>query len=648
MRKKTTALFFALSLGNGLFAQEKPIDPTATQSIGEPTAAAPASPTPLQNDMQTTNRIHQYKQYCYTNILPLAQEAEKSGITATPEEIAAQEKALKAMFPGLVVWENELREQVIANKFSQRINGVKISDADIQNAYKQLQSEYPDGNAPVLADVLPMLQIQTAVENRSVHDRIQELNDRRDAETSQSMVRANEPWPAEEMRIKGADNECIAEHQDSNACLLTIKQFNDFAPYYTILKFLPLDTARAIATRKILADSYIAAEARAKGFAKSENAEEEKRNWMYGYVQHLRENKLGLLVRDRNLLFKSYSMFYDALFSKRYYPYYSIIGSNDSLSVDSISRLCRRTTSPDSQNSGGKTAPLPTVDSSLHWSHSRAAPLPVELSNAVDTLPVQGVSGVLKTPYGFFIIRLDSVQVRDEIRFEDAQTPLTILATKQKWHKMDSLLAAKARSMYEANRRLNHYPDTLSIIARVSPELSGDSLKVMLSKPKHKQKNSTAKADSSMPGARIASSSLPFDIRDSLLDRYEASQGKKSSIGPIHSRYGVWNFTVIGRKGEGGVCPFFAVKKRLIDSLVLGDLDCGVDLSWKNPDSAFDKAALAKCYEAHFYGDNGDDSPRDRNPNDKADHAQKKGDREKEIMAWLSKVTIHSDFLASP
>jgi hypothetical protein len=650
MIKKTNALLVMLFVGTWLYAQEKQMDSpglTIPQNNGEPAIAPPVVASESNADeLQNKKREIQYKNFYNQNIAPLAADAEKNGFAATPEEIAAQEKALKVMYPGMPVWENQVRDQILARKYSQTLNGTRTSDADIQNAYGQMQSEYSDGKAPAMADVLPMLQTRAVLENRSVQGKIQELNDQRDAQTNEAMLKAKEGWSTDDLRIKGPANGCIAEHKDSDACLLTIKQYNDFIPYYYTPKFYSLDSARINAIKTILKDSYIANEARSKGFAESDSAAQEKQDWMYGYVQNLKKNKLGLPVWDRNSLWKSYSMFYDALFRTRYYPYYSIIGSSDSVYIDSISRACRRTALPDSQ--GLKENEAPSIAAfAIPWSYSRAIMLPAEFGAAVDTLAVNGVSPVIRTAYGHFIVRLDSVQVRYEIRFEEAYDQLIILASKQKWFKMDSLLLAKAQTAYSSNRRLNHLPDSLTVTAFLTPEIAKDSLneeKIVLKKNKQ-----VIKTDFTETGVQITSASLPFDVRDSLLGRYEISYGKGKTIGPIHSRFGVWNFKVIGRERKGGVRPFSNVHKQLIDSLVVHELDCGVDISLKNPDSSFDKTALAKCYATRFYGVRDDDLQEEQNPNQnpKAMHAEKIRDRENEIQEWLSKITIHYAVLAN-
>jgi hypothetical protein len=645
--QKLDAFYVMVILGSCLHAQElqtNELDQALSRNYNE-SAIVPsgAASGPTMNTPQNRERMNRYQKTIYTKIVPLAQEAEKNGFTATSDEITAQRNALTVVFPYMPLFEKQLRDEIIARKYSQTLNGTRMSDADIQNAYKQMLSEYPDSKAPAMADVLPLLQTQVVLENRAVQDKIQELNDQRDIQTNQNLLKAKETWPLQDMRSNGPGDACVAEHKDSSTCLLTIKQYNDFVPFYAVPKSFPLDSARAMTIRSILTDLYIASEARAKGFAESDSAAEEKRNWKQDYVRQLKSNKLGKMVVDPVWLRQSYSMFYDALFRTCYYPHYSIIGSSDSLYIDSIFKLCRRIVLSDSQRPGEKNkVSTQSIDAyNLHWSHSHGEFLPGEFGPVVDTLHISVVSPLIKTSYGFFVVRLDSVQVRYEVSFEDAGEKLIILATKQKYLKMDSLLDARADSLYSSNKRLNHFPDTLLVRAVLTPEFGRDSF----SEGKTSINNYKCDiiADPLKSGVEISTAHLPYDVRDSLLSRFEAVQDKKNTIGPIHSRFGIWNFTVIGRKRQGGKCPFSFVRKRLIDSLVVYENDCGVNLSWDDPDSSFDKTALAKSYAYRFYGGMEFDLEEEKNPGQNAREIldKKVDERNSEIDAWLSKFTIH-------
>lgn len=645
--KKLNALYVMIILGSSLQAQElqtNEFDQATLRNLNESAiVTSGAVSEPSMNTLQHRERMNRYQFTVYTKILPLAQEAEKNGFTATPEEITVQRNALIVVFPEMPVFEKQLHDEIIARKYSQTLNGTRMSEGDIQNAYKQMLSEYPDGKAPAMADVLPLLQTQVILENRAVQDKIQELNDQRDIQTNQNLLKAKETWPVQDMRSSGPGDACIAEHKDSSTCLLTIKQYNDFVPFYAVPKSFPLDSARVMTIRSILTDFYIAAEARVKGFAGSDSAAEEKRNWKQDYVRQLKSNKLGKMVVDPVWLRQSYSMFYDALFRTCYFPHFSVIGSSDSLYIDSISKLCRRIVAPVPRIPGEKNkVSAQSIDAySLPWSHSHGEFLPGEFAAAVDTLHVSGISPLIKTSYGFFVVRLDSVQVRYEVPFEDAGEKLIILATKQKFIKMDSLLDAKADSLFTSNKQLNHFPDTLLVRAVLTPDFGRDSLKeAKTSKNNYK---CDVKADSLKSGVEISTAHLPNDVRDSLLSRFEAVQGKKNTIGPIHSRFGIWNFTVIGHKHQGGKCPFSFVRKRLVDSLVVYEIDCGVNLSWDDPDSSFDKTALAKSYAYRFYGGREFDLEEEKNPGQNAKEMldKKVDERNSEIDAWLSRLTMH-------
>lgn len=599
------------------------------------------------NDLRYDQLLSHNRNITYTNILPLAaREAEINGVTATPGEISAQEQAFKAMYPGMPVSRKQLRDQVIATKFSETLNVACISYEDIKNLYKQMQWDFPDGNAPAIATVLPMLRMRAILENKSIQDKMWEFSE---LHAHEDLLKVNATWSVEDMRIQGRDNGCIAERTDSHGCLLTVKQYNDCIMYYTIPKRYPLDSSRVYAARYILEDSYIADKARANGFAESDSVAGRIKKWKQDYVRMRKTSTLGKLVTDHSSLSENYSRFYDALFRRREYPHYSIIGSSDSLFIDSILQICRPIMSPYSQHHKGKkeNTTSSTSASAIPWSHSHSKFLPTEFGKAADTLHINGVSPVIKTLYGFFLVRLDSIQKRYEIPFHEAKEQLIILATKRKWFNMDSLLLAKADSLYESDERLNHVPDTLTVMALLTPEIVYESIQD--EETAIKKSKQDIKTDSLVSGMQILSAYLPSDVRDSLLNRYEISHGREKMIGPIHSRYGVWNFEVVGRKRKGGVRRFSTIKKQLIDSLVVHEVNCGVDLSWEKPDSAFDRMALARSYEPYFFGVSKHNGPDKKYPDHHARESlhKKIRDRKKTMDAWFSKITINYPVLAN-
>jgi hypothetical protein len=104
-------------------------------------------------------------------------------------------------------------------------------------------------------------------------------------------------------------------------------------------------------------------------------------------------------------------------------------------------------------------------------------PLRTELTQHTDSLQIDSISPPIKTPYGYFLIKRDSIQNHREVPFDAAQQRLVILATYQKWNQLDSILETRADSIYQSNTYLNRVEDTLRVIASLSPFCSGDTWK---------------------------------------------------------------------------------------------------------------------------------------------------------------------------
>jgi hypothetical protein len=134
----------------------------------------------------------------------------------------------------------------------------------------------------------------------------------------------------------------VAQHPDSSSCLLSVKRYNDFVKYISIPQLVSLDTARAQAVRSILKDLYMVKKARSTGYVTSNSCAFQKKEWMLGLSKSLKIKKLtGRPVVDVHMLWRAYSTYYDAFFTRRQYQFFSLIGSDDSLYIDSIARSLR-------------------------------------------------------------------------------------------------------------------------------------------------------------------------------------------------------------------------------------------------------------------------------------------------------------------
>ena len=123
----------------------------------------------------------------------MSKAAERKGIKATQEEIVVQEKAFKAMFPGIPSKRDDIcSNEILARKYSEAISGAYISEGDIQNVYKQLQSGFADEPISPLADVKLMLEMRALLKNRSVQMKVEKCNEQLQKNNNDTLIKSSE------------------------------------------------------------------------------------------------------------------------------------------------------------------------------------------------------------------------------------------------------------------------------------------------------------------------------------------------------------------------------------------------------------------------------------------------------------------------
>jgi hypothetical protein len=266
MEKRTIVVLSIIVISFRLFPQSNDTSlQTVTQNSNVLALSQTQSNPVIDERTQIVGkRFMEYCQWYHQNVYPFAQEAEKNGIRATQEEISAQEKAFKALFPGIQSNPSIIYDEITARKYVKSIPGAFISSGDIQNAYTQLQSGSSNELLPPLADVQPMLEMRALLENSSVQNEIKKFNEQSEKKLNEVSIKANETWPISDLLIHSPANNCLAQYKDNDSCLLTVKQFNNYIQYMDVPKFISNDSAQTWAIREILRNFYIAGEARKK------------------------------------------------------------------------------------------------------------------------------------------------------------------------------------------------------------------------------------------------------------------------------------------------------------------------------------------------------------------------------------------------
>lgn len=620
--------FFLIFICINSVAQKSPINsPDGSYILNDPNDV----------DKEVKNKFEAYRRWNMSNLYPLACEAKRAGLTVSKKEVDDQEVLIKNMFPGirgLVIFaENE----ILAKKYTQSILGIKTTQKDKDEAFKEIMKEFSGENISSKSDMETLIEMRAITNSQITKGEIARINDENVWRDIQS-EKETDWWTSKELYIPGDSNLCIAQHSDSSTqCQLTIKKFNRLSRYYKYPKIFPLNETRKRIINDILINVYLISLARQKGFDKTDSASIEINSWLKWSSHNEQFRYLGPEVKDEHILRSIYDQYYHLFFCPQRVSYYSLIGSSDSFYIDSLWKLY---VAPVQQNESSKKKDInkKITEPILPWIYS-SGPLPAEFDPIVDTLNEMEVSNPFRTPFGFFLVRVDSVKIRHEIPYDEAYSKLVLIATKKKWENLDSALSENAFQIY-ANRKPDYVlNDTLSLLFLLQPsKIDSININKTLS-------DSTIKNLVEKNGIAIHSTKLPSDISVSLFNHYKRSNKKNMFIGPILSRYGNCYFKIAGVKEGKGRIPFSQVKYKLIDSLTVCAIDSGDHVAYEKPDSFLVEMALGVVYSAHYFEmdektkmdmkKRGTSDPRNKEVS--KDYQELRLD---EIKAWIKKMKI--------
>ena len=547
-------------------------------------------------------RYDEFRTFHFRNIHPLAKEAKRKGLSVSQDEFDAQKSALIQMYNDTAISDQIVKSEVLARKYAQTILNIQPDATEKENAYKQILAQFSGEEPPSEQTIVSLIESRAignspVIKNELV--RIAECNEQRRVDYENE--HPEEMWNVEDLQIKSNDDFCLARHPDSSTCQLSVRRFNALVQYQPFPRMVPLDSARQQAIRNILSDQYVIDQARKSGYDRSDAAAGEIAGRLEWEVHDALFKNLGTPVTDDGMLHIMYDQYFDVLFRSRKIVHCSLIGSSDSLYIDSLTSLFTLKTAslPEKENSPVRDT---SWIASLPWSHSSTVAESPQFEPFLDSLCRGDITKPICTPYGYFLVRLDSISVQHEIPFEDATEKCVLLATKQKWRNLDSALSADAFAVYSTADSYK-LKDTLSLSFFLSPGAPPDSNSV-------KRKKNTKSVDelqkvAAEKGIRVSSSELPFEILDALQRQYTRSDKKKRFFGPIVSSYGVCYCKVLGVKPAKGAIPYRQVRNKIIDSLIIAAVSLKDLAVFEKPDSVLKEVTLARVYAPTFIEDDG-------------------------------------------
>lgn len=569
----------------------------------------------------------------------LACEAERKGLNASKEEIDIQTDILKRMYPGVSLTRNIPKNEVLAKKYTQSI-GIKISIEDIEKARCQMLSDFSDKSSIQETDIEALAETRAIINSPVIKDEVSRINEYTEKLRIQAAIN-EEFWSLEELRIQSGDDFCIAKHCDSTNCQINTRKYNNLIKYNQIAKVFPLDTARNMIIKQILVDDYILNQAQKKGFDKTDTALHESKSWLDCSAHNAQTKKLGALVTEDHILNQIYNQYYNLLFSHKVRRFYSLIGSSDSNYIDSLEKLVNSVSKGKEIKGDLKNKDDSKMD--LPWRSSSGYLLPAEISVVVDTLHESEVSKLIRTSYGYFLARVDSIiTVRQEISYEAANKKLVLIASKRKWQNLDSLIAARAFRIYSSSKLSYKSNDTLSVVLYIKP---GKNINSKLSDTKEKGfiTDTLIYNEITKRGLKLTSEKLPPDLIDSLIKKYDESKRKNNLIGPIDSRYGDCYFKINEVKAGRNYIQYTQIKNRLMDSLMICEVDSNENYWYENPDSQLINLSLSRVYAPKFFEvpDSLMKKRKDKSKNIGNDlRMEYHKSKTEEIQEWINKIRI--------
>jgi hypothetical protein len=575
-----------------------------------------------------------YTHWHCLNISPLAWEAEIVGLNASQSEIENLTHEFRMLFPGIQVSDRTVSNEALARKYVYDVIGISITEKEKQNAYDEIVKKYGKESAPAMSDIEDIVEASAYTTLPVIQGEISRINDKNE----QSKIKSNkeiENWSLDQLRLPYKNDYCIAEHPDSSNCILTAGYFNNQLRYQEYCTSVPLDTARKMAITSMLFDKYLMDQAMRTGYDTTANAIAGAYDWLKWSAQHERFKNLGYPVTDEHILRKIYDEYFSLLFRGRNKIWCSFIGSSDSVFVDSVYSSCFDMAG--NQISSEKLKRRDALISNKNiWSYSSSEALPEVLSEVLDTLHYGTVSQRVKTSFGFYLLRIDSVITANSIPYEVATEKLALIATKRKWENFDSLIAAQSFQVYASGKKtLYKVRDTLGLMMYLKAGSRPDS---SLSKEINGATNKPGVSRVSAKYVKLSSVELPEDLIDSLFKKYEKSKNLEKIFGPILSRYGVCYFKINECRSGKGAVPYSVVKRKIADNLIIASVDSGLCALYEKPDSLLRKVSIARSYNKVFFEPPEDDKSKIYNENESYYDVKLS-----EIQSWVDKIRIRDN-----
>ncbi|MBN1984232.1 MAG: peptidyl-prolyl cis-trans isomerase [Chitinivibrionales bacterium] len=514
----------------------------------------------------------------------------------TAQEIDGRLSLVREVCPQMKIERNDIKKALsVENFIKKNYASAQISPESMAEKYEAYQITSSEAVFSK-EKMTPLLESMILVNTPRVETEIARKNQKRFQKWTEIASKYHQTWPQEGLYLSGLSDECLAFGYDS--CLITLQMYNECVPFMQIPTSVPGDSVHMRILSEILTvmrKAQLAAKADYSQSAECVSRTGKILQLLPLFQRFGRHKFLGSPgPMDDNSLWQSYTMYYDRYFRGREQIKVGIIGSSDSLYIDSLYSVLKQSKGGKAPDSGGVTR--------LPWLVTNNDYLPSEVLMAVDTLRSEGsFTKPVKTAFGFFILKLEEVIRFQEISFEEAKEKLILLAMKDRNEPHQNSSSDRFYEYYEWNKKRFVAPDTFSIVMWLVP--SNADLQQKKTRSKSKGGNNAASAwHDALPRRSISafSTDLPKDVRVALEERNRKTPGD-TCVGPVASIYGTWYFKIMKIRRGGRQLPYSEVKGQIEEELGRHEsiLASGVFNSAKN--WYLPLLAVAKAYEMHLY-----------------------------------------------
>ena len=478
--------------------------------------------------------------------------------TVSPEELNERVAVYNKAFPGITIDLTQVRMEIIVEKYLTESENIEPTAFEIETVCNDFIARYPLASKPNQKTIYLLARSIALFSMNSVVALQNETSAARMNAGLNNLAKFMEPWPLDDISIDADPYCCLATDTNNGECLVTVAEFNVYAIIKSILHTTRLDSARNILLRDLLSKQYFANLSKKNGVKlQSIDIEEEMESWGEAL---LRERNGFKRFYDEQALQHAYDKYYNRFFCNRWIKKVGIIGSTDSLYIDSLYTNLIKT---EMKNSNMEVSRKNTRLNLLPWVVTSSGELPDTIVSLIDSLRSQQYKK-LKTPFGYFLVRIIENKRHHSLLLAEVREKLIYLINEDLARSGGKPDSTCALDYYKINVDKFKAPDTIQVRAWLVPLHNSSTFNTMDS---NEQQQKISKDTSTFLPLYISSPSLPALVSDSLLKYVKITSTQKTLIGPVNSTLGAWYFLVDKINAGGKVISFADVKDKIIREL---------------------------------------------------------------------------------